>query len=63
MTLEAFAARLSQRLELLIGDLQSWDLDANGNVVDQAEYEKWCKATVNWSFGDSQSDRGADHGQ
>jgi hypothetical protein len=48
---------------MLIGDLQSWDLDKDGNVVDQAEYEKWAAATINWSFGGSADSGGAEHGK
>ena len=46
--------------QMLIGDLLTWALDENREVVDQGDYEAWCAATINWSFGHSQSDAGGD---
>lgn len=51
------ASLLVQPRPMLVGDLQSWDLDENMEIVDHAEYVKWADATRNWSFGD---DRGAE---
>jgi hypothetical protein len=47
---------LVQPRAMLIGDLQTWALYEDCEVVDQAAYEAWCAASLKWSFGDSQSD-------
>jgi hypothetical protein len=49
--MEALSVAEKRTKAILIGDLLSWDLDENREVTDQAAYEAWCAATMNWSFG------------